>query len=64
MDRHRGTSNDKMGIALPGGAEVCIDVHFAPLEVGLRLKLRERVLDHIAEVASFVRIDDIVHRRF
>ena len=41
---------------------VGIDVHFAPLEVGLALDLRERLLNHVAEMTSLARIHHhVVH---
>jgi hypothetical protein len=43
--------------------EVGIDVHLAPLEAGLVVDLRERVLDQITEMTALTRIDHhVVHR--
>ena len=41
---------------------VAVDVHLAPLEVGLALKLRKRLLDDVAKMTSIARINHhVVH---
>lgn len=43
---------------------VGINIHFAPLELGIALRLRERLLDYLAKMTSLARIDDyFVHKR-
>jgi hypothetical protein len=39
-----------------------INIHLAPLEVGIALELRKRLLDDAAKMTSFARIDrHVVH---
>ena len=47
---------------LPAQFRVGIDVHLAPVEVGLALEMRESLLHHIAEMTSHARIQHhVVH---
>jgi len=40
-----------------------VDVHIVPLEVGIALKLLQRLLDDVAEMTTLARIDHhVVHR--
>jgi hypothetical protein len=42
---------------------VGINIHLAPLELGIALDLCERLRDYLAEMTSFARIDDyLVHK--
>jgi hypothetical protein len=44
---------------------VGIDIHFVPPELSIALDLYKRVLDYLAEMTSFARIDDyLVHKGY
>jgi hypothetical protein len=50
-------------VVLLSQLRVDIDVHLAPLEVGITLDLRQRLLDDVAEMTSLARIDhNVMHR--
>ena len=50
-------------VILAAQFEVCIDVYLAPLEVGLALDSHKRLLDDVAEMTAWARIDhNFVHK--
>jgi len=58
VDENYGNLNG----VLPTQFRVCINVHFAPVEVGLALEMRESLLHHFAKMTPHARIHHhVVH---